>query len=327
MMTAIVILLIVCAALVVYLLYIRTARLLFWKMFERPDPVSKVDRSPDKIDQSTIFGRGRNWFYSNRNEYINVRIDSFDRTKLSGYFRPSSDRSCRSAVIFLHGYNEHPSEMAAYAKLMMKQIQCHVLITHMRGHAMSGGKYCTFGVYESVDLMRWIDFVRRQTGKDTRIYIVGRSMGASAALLAAETDDLRGNIAGIIADCPYNTLENAAVNMASLIKPWFKLQLFLPAINRMVKSKFGFDMSVCDAGINADRIKVPVLFFADGDDKICPPDMVREIYDDVTSPKRLVVIDRAEHVMGYDKAPSVYEKEVRRFVEKCVERLISMGKL
>ncbi|MBO4635647.1 MAG: alpha/beta fold hydrolase [Clostridiales bacterium] len=327
MPVVIVILLIVAAVLACAFLYINISRKLFRKIFVRPHPVSRVDRSPEKIDQSTIFGRGKNWFYTTRNEYINVRIDSFDKTKLSGYFRPSSDRSTRSAVIFLHGYNEHPSECAAYAKLMMKQIQCHVLITHMRGHGVSGGKYCTYGVYESVDLMRWIDFIRRQTGKDTRIYIYGRCMGAVSALLAAATDELRGNIAGIIADSPYDTFETGAVNFMSIVKPHLKLQLFMPMLNRMAKSKFGFDMSMCDCAINAEKIRVPVLFFSGGNDKICPPDVVRSIYDEVTSPKRLVVIDHADHLMGYDKAPSVYEKEVRHFVEKCVERLILMGKL
>ena len=310
-----------------FLAYIGYCRKLYARIFRRRKPVPKVDRSPSSIEQETIFGRGMNWFYSNRNEYLNVRIDSFDKTKLSGYYRPSSDRECRSAVILLHGYDEHPAQMAAYAKLMMRQIQCHVLITHMRAHRMSGGKYCTFGLYESVDLMRWIEFIKRQAGADIRIFIVGRSMGAVTALLASQQQDFPENVAGIIADCPYESLDRVLRDISAKSHPHLNMTPFLHTVNRFVNKNLGFDMDRCDCVENVGRTKCPVLFFAGGRDDICGPDGVRHIYDNVRTPKRLVVVDHAEHLMCYDRATAVYEREVRKFIENCVVRLVSRGKM
>ncbi|HAW16494.1 MAG: alpha/beta fold hydrolase [Clostridiales bacterium] len=321
-----VVLMVLLIAALLYLMYMRFVTRLFRKIFRRPKPMPKVDRSPTEIDQSTIFGRGKNWFYTNRMEFLNVRIDSFDKTKLSGYFRPSSDRSSKYAVILLHGYNEHPSEMGALARLMMRQVQCHVLITHMRAHAMSGGKYCTYGLYESVDLMKWIEFIRFQVGHDCKIFIFGRSMGASTALLAAQQREFPDNVAGIIADCPYESLRKVILNEG---KKRYNVNMSVPVgtINRMAKKELGFDIDKCDIAVHAGRIRVPVLVFAAGDDEVAPPEGARRIYDNIKTPKRLIMVDHARHVMCYDNAPAVYEREVRTFVEKCVVRLVRLGKM
>ncbi|MCQ2529089.1 MAG: alpha/beta fold hydrolase [Saccharofermentans sp.] len=309
-----------------YFAYLTWCKKLFLKIFKRPQPMPRIDRSPREIDQSTVFGKGKNWFYSTRNEYINVRIQSFDKTKLSGYFRPSSDRSSRFAVILLHGYNEHPSEMAAYAKLMMKQMQCHILIPHMRAHCMSGGKYCTYGLYESVDLLKWIDFVKAQVGDDCRIFLVGRCMGADAALLAAAQEGFSPNVAGIIADCPFDSLYNVLMEKGKL-KYKINMKFPLKTINKIASKNLGCEIEPCDAVQNAKLIRVPVLFFGAGSDTVVPEHSAKRIYDDIRTPKHLVMVDNCQHLMCYDRSPAAFEREVRKFVEQCVVRMISIGKM
>lgn len=313
-----------CGAL--YFAYLTWCKKLFVKIFARPKPMPQVDRSPTDIDQSTVFGKGKNWFYSTRNEYINVRIQSFDKAKLSGYYRPSADRSSRFAVILLHGYDEHPSEMAAYAKLMMKQMQCHVLIPHMRAHSMSGGKHCTFGLYESVDLNRWVDFVRSQIGDDCRIFIVGRGMGADTALMAAAQEGFSSNVAGIIADCPYSSLSQMIMDHG---KRKYKVNMKFPlkTLNKIMLKNLSCDIDRCDAVVNANLIRIPVLVFGAGSDTVVPENSARNIYDDIRTPKHLIMVDNCAHGMCYDRSPAAYEREVRKFVEQCVVRMISIGKL
>ena len=310
----------------VFVFYMSFCSRAFRFIFGRKEPIPRVDRSPVKIDQKTVFGKGKNWFYTNRSEYLNVRIDSFDKTKLSGYFRPSSDRSSRFAVILLHAYDEHPTETAAYARLLMRQIECHVLIAHERAHQMSGGKYCTYGIYESVDLMRWIGFIKRQVGEDARIFIVGRGIGATAALLAAAQSDFPTDVAGIIADSPLASLENY-VGAALNTRYGFNMPMVVKSLDKRFKEKLNAGFSACNVIREASKIRVPVLIFSGADDDITTPDSVRAIYDDLRCQKRMLSVDRAPHLMAYDKAPATIEREVRSFIEHAVVRLVSIGKM
>ena len=309
-----------------FVLFMSYTDKLFKKIFRRPKPLPQVDRSPKKIDRSTIIGRGKNWFYTYRTEWLSVRVKAFDDTPLSAYFRPSSDRSCRNIAIFVHGYNEHPAEMAAYAKLLMKKIQCHCLIVHQRAHGISGGRDYTYGLKESVDLETWFEFARSRIGPNCRIYVVGRGTGATAALLAAEQDGFCPNVCGIIADSPAESLTailKAVAHKESSMKP----EAFIYRIRQLASKRFGFDINMCDCALYAGRIKVPVLLFQGGDDDVCLPSGTRNIYDNMRCKKRMVVIDSAKHLMAYEAAQATYEREVQKFIESCVMRLVKIGAL
>ena len=53
-------LLAVLVVLLVFFLYMSAMNRLFREIFGRKEPVPRVDRSPVKIDQKTVFGRGKN---------------------------------------------------------------------------------------------------------------------------------------------------------------------------------------------------------------------------------------------------------------------------
>lgn len=309
-----------------FIIYVAIANKLFAQIFKRPQPMPAVDRSPSEIDQSDVVGKGRNWFYTNRMEFLNVRVDAFDGVKLAGYFRPSSDRTCRNVLILMHGYNEHPSVCAAYAKLFMTKVQCHVIIAHERAHSMSGGKYVTYGLCESMDLNSWIEFAKIQAGEDCRIYIHGRCMGGVAALLAAEQEGFSENVAGIIVDSAYDNFEDP---LLALGRRRYKLDLsfILKWIKRTVRIRLGFDTEACECAIHASRIQVPVLLFHGEGDHIVDPQSSRKIYDNIRAPKRMVIMPKADHLDSYNAYPAVYEKEIENFIEKCVVRLVKSGRM
>lgn len=310
----------------VVLWYKATVKNIVDKVFLRPRPMPQVDRSPKKIERDTVIGKGRNWFYANRMQFLNVGVTSFDGTHLAGYYRPSAERGCRNAVILIHGYDEHPSKMAAYARLIMKQMQCSVLIIHQRAHLMSEGKIFTHGLMESVDLDAWFEFLKKRMGNDCNIYIMGRSTGALTALLAAQQEGFSENVAGIIVDSPGETLTDLVVSWTQA-KMKRNVTRYMSGVRRLTEKRYGFDINRCDCSVHAGRIKVPVLIFQGGSDEITKPVQTRHIFDNLRCEKRMVVIDDAEHIECYNKAPSLYEQEIRKFIETCMVRLVKIGKL
>ncbi|MBP5654207.1 MAG: acetylxylan esterase [Clostridiales bacterium] len=311
---------------VILLIYKTTVTSIVDKVFLRPRPRPQVDRSPKKIERDTVIGRGRNWFYANRMQFLNVGVTSFDGTHLAGYYRPSAERGCNNAVILIHGYDEHPSKMAAYARLIMKQMQCSILIIHQRAHLMSEGDIFTYGLMESCDLDAWFDFLKKRMGQDCHIYIMGRSTGALTALLAAQQQGFSENVAGIIADSPGETLTDLVVSW-TMAKKKRDITRYMSGVRRLTEKRYGFDIERCDCSVHAGRIKVPVLIFQGGDDDITKPLNTRHIFDNLRCEKRMVVIDNAGHIQCYDKAPSLYENEMRKFIETCMVRLVKIGKL
>lgn len=309
-----------------YVLLLRLSNRLFHKIFDRPAPMPKADRSPRYIPQDTPSGRARNWFYTKRREYLNVVIKSYDGTRLFAYYRRSSDPSCRNTVILLHGYNEHPSEMAPYAKMFMRNIQCNVLIPHSRAHCMSYGKYCTYGIYETEDLNSWIRFAVKQGGPDTRVYLMGRSMGAVSALICAGQPTVSPNVVGVVADCPYASLEEVLLRIGKK-RYGLDLSFLLRKVNNLVRTNLEFDMSICNASSFASNIQVPVLLYEGTEDDVAEPDGVRDIYNNIQSQKRMVMINEAGHCGCYNQDPEDYEKELRKFIETCVMRLVKMGRM
>ena len=304
--------------------FINTTNRLYHKIFDRKKPMPQVDRSPMKIDQSTIYGRGLAWFYTNRMEFLNIRIKSYDGTPLCAYYRPSADRSTRNCVILVHGYNEHPANMACYAKLFMTQMQCHVLIIHQRAHHMSGGDVHSYGLMESVDLDYWVKFMKARAGGGARIYLMGRSMGADTCLLYASQKEVDPNVCGIVADCPGDTLTN--VLLVSGQKRYKKdVSAYIRRVRKLAQKNLGFDIEKNDIPAIAHRIKVPVLIFQCGQDNVTPPRMQVHVFDSLRCPKRMVMVESGGHMEAYDKAPALYERELGKFIETCVVRLVKNG--
>ena len=326
LVAVLIVLIIVLAAGAFFVLFMNYTERVFNKLFHRPKPLPQVDRSPKNIDRSTIFGRGKNWFYTFRNEWIGVRITSFDGCSLCGYYRPSYDRSCPSMVIFVHGYDESPAEMAAYARLMQRKVQCHCIITHMRGHGMSGGKNFTWGLMESVDLDTWIAFTKRRLGNNCRIYLVARGAGATACLLAAQQKGFDPCVCGIIADSPVASLTGflkLTLSKSTKVNPdWITGR-----VRTLAQRQFGFDINRCDVTDHASSIRVPVLIFQGGEDDVTPPSGSRDIYDSLRCRKRMVIVNNAKHLECYEKSPAMFEREVQKFIESCIKRLVKIGRL
>ncbi len=326
LVAVLIVLVIVLVGGLVFALFISYTNKVFKKLFKRPKPLPQVDRSPSKIDRSTIIGRGKNWFYTFHNEWLGVRTTSFDGCQLSGYYRPSSDSTCRNMVILVHGYDESPAEMAAYARLMMRKVQCHCIITHMRAHGMSGGKNFTWGLMESVDLDAWYAFTKRRLGDRCRIYLVARGAGATACLLAAQQKGFDSCVCGIIADSPVASLTSflkTTLPQSTRISP----DAIIARIRKLAQHQFGFDINRCDVKDHASSIRVPVLIFQGGEDNVTVPSDSRDIYDNLRCRKRMVIVNNARHLECYERSQAMYEREVQKFIESCIVRLAKIGRL
>lgn len=173
----------------------------------------------------------------------------------------------------------------------------NVLMTDLRGHGQSEGKYITFGNKESDDLMRWIAALRTLFGKYIKIALHGVSMGASIVAMALGKV-LPDNVTFAVCDCGYTDLQSQLIHMfdRTILPSKLCYKIFRSAaINRA-----HFDP---DEVRPIDCIKdceIPVLFVHGEDDAMIKCDSVYELYDACeVDDKYLVTVPGAEHARSF----------------------------
>jgi len=292
------------------------ARKCFHIIFDRPYPKPLYDRSPTEINQDTIYGRGQNWFYSNRLDFEDLSITSYDGIKLAAYYRPADNKDTKRLVILLHGWKDNPSVMAAFAQMYLEKADCHILIPHMRAHGMSQGSFIGYGLAESQDILMWTQYMEKHLEGPLSIIYHGWSMGAATALIAAGSRHLSSSVAGVAADSPYSSLGRQLQHYIRS-RYHFAPNFLISAISWFARKHIGYSIPQVSPLAYAGRIKVPVLLIHGTGDTFVPPDMCEELYDKIRAPKKILFVQDVEHVMAYDAASSSYSSEVEQLLRAC----------
>jgi fermentation-respiration switch protein FrsA (DUF1100 family) len=285
----------------------------FHRIFNRPYPRPLFDRSPMDIKQDTTYGRGLNWFYSNRMDFEDLKMTSYDGLELSAYFRRPKNNASRRLVILLHGWKESPSIMAAFAQMYIESMDCYILIVHMRAHGMSEGKYIGFGLSDSQDLLMWTALMEARLKGPLSIFYHGWSMGASTALMAAGSRALPTSVKGVVADCPFDSFDN---EIRHIIRKRYHIapRFFIKMISYFSKRHVGYSLHQISPIARAKFITVPVLLIHGTADAFIPPRMSEAIYSKLLLNKKIFIVQNADHVMSYEVAPSGYSSQVEQIL-------------
>ncbi|NLW88296.1 MAG: alpha/beta fold hydrolase [Clostridiaceae bacterium] len=298
--------------LMIYIFALKT----YHQIFDRPYPRPPYDKSPLKIEQKTMIGRGKNWFYTNRMDFSDIQITSFDRIKLAAYYRPPENKKNRALIVLIHGWKDHPSDMGAYAQMILNHTDCHILIPHLRAHGMSKGRFIGYGLYDSQDILFWIRFMEKRLEGPLKIILYGRSMGAVTALLAAASNKTPASVCGVIADSPFDSLEK---QIQSVVKKRFHFRgrLLTNLVGNIARKRIGFPIKKAVVSPVAGRIKIPVLLLHGAEDQFVSLTMSEGIYNRLNCPKRMVIFDNAGHLNGFDVSPRQYSDEIKKFLRVC----------
>jgi pimeloyl-ACP methyl ester carboxylesterase len=90
------------------------------------------------------------------------------------------------AVILLHGLTDNRFGMTGYAELLLGR-GFSVLLPDARAHGASGGDLATFGLLETEDIHRWLDWLQ-QNDHPGCIFGLGESMGAAQLLQSLRSE-------------------------------------------------------------------------------------------------------------------------------------------
>ena len=236
-----------------------------------------------------------------------VEITSFDGLKLRGKYYEYAPNA--PIELMFHGYRGNSESDLSGGVLRCFALGRSVLLVDHRASGRSEGKVISFGVNESKDCLKWLDFLNNKF-ENAKIILSGISMGASTILMASGKD-LPKNVIGVIADCGYTSPKEIIKTVIKQMKLPPNLAYPFVKLGAKIYGKFNLEE---DSPIEAvKRCKVPIIFFHGDVDDYVPYEMSVKNYNACVSRKKLVTVKGAGHGLAYIVDPDEYLKELNEF--------------
>lgn len=296
------------------LVVLLTSAICFFMVFYSP---SRKPRAEDDYDLPP--GEEYEPFYPQMIEWTkraratphrNVEIKTFDGLTLRGrYYELSPDAPIE---IMMHGYQGNLERDLSGGIFRALNLGHSVLLYDHRGSGLSDGNVLTFGINESRDCRRWIDYVLTEINPNAKIILSGVSMGAATAMITSGYEDLPSNVVGVVADCGYTSAKEIIKKVVremklppNLIYPFIKLGALLFG---------GFDLDEFAPIEQVKKSKVATIFVHGDIDGFVPSEMSERNFEACSAErKKLLIIEGADHGLAYPVALDDYIKELDAF--------------
>ncbi|HEV3342360.1 MAG TPA: alpha/beta fold hydrolase, partial [Pirellulales bacterium] len=209
-------------------------------------------------------------------------------------------------VLLLHGNGSSRTAMQNVMRMLVAE-ELTVMSISLRAHGDSTGEINDFGFGARHEVVAAVRFLEAEfPGRP--IYIVGRSLGAAAALFAA--DELGDRVAGYLLEQPYTDLAGAT---------WNRLQSRLPPVLDWVAYRgmrccavalFPVDLAIVAPADHLLSIpkEVPITIATGSADRHARLEEVRDMHRRVADHTRLIVFEGAEHVDLDRYDPGLYRQ-------------------
>jgi uncharacterized protein len=234
------------------------------------------------------------------------RLTTSDNEQIGAWFvRGDAGKPC---VLLLHGNGQSRAEMLPQMR-WLAEARFSVLAISLRAHGDSSGTVNDIGWSARHDVVAAVGFLRREC-PDRPIVVVGRSLGAAAAIFAA--GELQGDVAGYFLEQPYKDLKSAVRNRLQNHLPpvldWVAyggLLIWAPVFLPVDPNR----ISPYD-GVRAIPEGVPVVIITGSADRHAHLDEVRALAERVKSGARLVVFEGAVHEPLDRRNPELYRSSL-----------------
>jgi dipeptidyl aminopeptidase/acylaminoacyl peptidase len=177
-----------------------------------------------------------------------------------------------SAVVLLHGITDNREGVAGYGKVFLDHGYA-ILLPDARDHGESGGELATYGIRESDDIHRWVDWIY-QHDPPRCVYGFGESYGAALMLQSLAREP---RYCAVVVESPFSTAREMSYERVSgplHVQPWFGRTLGRPVIAAAVlyaRLRYGIDLMQPSPLDALERSRVPVLLIhGDQDHNISP---------------------------------------------------------
>lgn len=248
-----------------------------------------------------------NWLKAHNPQ--DIYITSEDGLRLHGLWIPA--KNPKGTILLAHGYRS--TMLVDFGKVldMYHKESMNLLLPQQRSHGESEGKYITFGVKESRDMLRWIEY-HNQNLSECGVFISGLSMGASTVMYMLD-QNLPENVKAAICDCGFSS-------PAEIIAKVFRDTVHIPAgifvrcADLFARLFAGFSLYEKDSRETLKHNKLPILIAHGLADDFVPCIMSQEAFSVCNGEKYLILAKDAGHGYSYMYAEDEYYGRITELI-------------
>ena len=235
-----------------------------------------------------------------------VYLTTKDNLKLEGWYI-KTDSLAKGTVLLFHGPGSNKSAVVDEAREFMS-MGYNAFLLDFRAHGGSEGNICTIGYYETEDVKLAYDFIQRKGEKN--IVLWGISMGAATIIKTINDSAIQPS--KIILEMPYASLLQATEGKMRMMhvaaEPLAAMVTFWGGTEHAF---WAFDVKSYEY---AKKINCPVLLQWGKNDQRVSREEIDAIYNNIHSPKQLVIYDSCGHESLCNKENEKWIKEVKNFL-------------
>lgn len=247
-----------------------------------------------------------------------LSLKSIDGLEMKAWYLPAENES-KKFVICVHGHKcNGPDEFSHMMPLYHYDLGFNYLLPDLTAHGRSEGKYIGFGSFDSMNILRWVDYLIDRFGEDIEIVLHGISMGAATVMLCNEMNPPK-QVKCVIEDCGYTSafdeMSNTLKNMIG-----FKFDFLVKMASIVCKIKAGYRFEDADPLGNMNKAKNPMLFIHGETDSYVPFSYGKMLYEACPVEKDCMWVPNTIHAFSYYNAKDQYDEKVKGFIAKHLEK-------
>lgn len=238
-----------------------------------------------------------------------VYIKSRDGLQLHGLWIPA--KNPRGTILLAHGYRSTMLVDFGMVLDMYHNEGMNLLLPEQRCHGESEGKYITFGVKESQDMLCWIEYHNKHLS-DCSVVISGLSMGASTVMYMLD-GILPANVKAAICDCGFTS-------PADIIGKIFRETVHIPSglfiriADLFARLFAGFSLYEKDSRVTLKNNRIPILMVHGLADDFVPYTMTEESFANCSGEKYLLLAKDAAHGYSYMHVKDEYYGKIAQIL-------------
>ena len=240
-----------------------------------------------------------------------VKIKSFDGLTLRGKYYESKKGA--PIEIMFNGYrgNAERDMSGGIARCFALERNC--LVVNQRSCGESDGDCASFGINESKDCLKWIDFAIEKFGQDVKLIITGISMGGTTVLITAGKT-LPKNVVYALADCPFTSAKDI---ISKVIKDMgLPPKLIYPFVKLSAKLFGKFDLAEDSPIMAVKHATIPIIILHGDKDEYVPYEMGKKLFDECSSEKAFFTSVGAVHGLAFPENQEGYLQAIRDFEKR-----------